>query len=152
MRSVCIICFLISIVCGAKAQNKYVFKADSLHYPIVDECPPNQYLSKDIRIKLAQFNQVYSRQINMGAPDFQVSTEIIKPDLYYSVQKLSKYFCKCLKKGIIQKQEAESEFGSILEKCILIASKDTTPLEAELRATSNPTELVGIFDKIEIQN
>jgi hypothetical protein len=152
MRIVLVVCFFISIAWGTEAQEKYVFKADSLCFPTIDECPPNQYLSKETRIKLAQFNQLYSREINMGAPDFRTSVEILKPDLYYSVQKLSKYFCKCLKKGIIKQEDAEVEFRGILEKCMLIVKKDTTPLEAELRATNNPADLVGIFDKIEIQN
>ncbi|PTN09329.1 hypothetical protein [Mangrovibacterium marinum] len=152
MRTLWIVCFLISIAWGTEAQEKYVFHADSLSFPIIEECPPNEYLSIDTRIKLAQFNQMYSREINMGAPNFQTSVEILKPDLYYSVQKLSKYFCKCLKKGIIKKDEAEIEFRSILDKCMLIVQKDTSPLEAELRATSNPSEIVGIFEKIEIQN
>lgn len=137
----------------SEAQDHYVFKADpKFTIPNIIECPANQYLSEDLRIKLAQFNQVYSKKISMGAPEFQTSIEILKPDLYYSVQKLSKYFCKCLKKGTIQKEAAENEFTKILEKCILIVKEDTSPLEAELRSTSNPVELVGIFDKIVIKN
>ncbi len=152
MRIVLIACFFIGIAWSVKAQDKYVFQADSLCLPTVEECPPNQYLSEDLRVRLAQFNQLYSKEINMGAPDFQTSIEILKPDVYYSVQKLSKFFCKCMKKGVIKKEDAENEFRSILEKCMLIVKKDTTPIEAELRATSNPMDIVGIFDKIEIQN
>lgn len=153
MRYLMIVLFVgCCAVCG-KAQEKYVFNADNRPtVPKIDECPPNQYLSEDIRIKLAQFDQIYSKKIMMGAPEFQTSFEIIKPDLYYSVQKLSKYFCKCMKKGTIKKETAENQFGKILEKCISIVKEDTSPLEAELRATSNPVELVGIFDKIVIKN
>ena len=50
-----------------------------------------------------------------------------------------------------RKENAEDEFRKILEKCIQIVQEDTSPLEAELRATSNPVELVGIFDKIVIK-
>lgn len=147
---------LLFVACAAlcvNGQDKYVFRADpQIQVPKIEECPSNQYLSEDVRIKLAQFNQVYSKKINMGAPDFQTSIEILKPDVYYSVQKLSKYFCKCMKKGTIGKENAEDEFRKILEKCIQIVQEDTSPLEAELRATSNPVELVGIFDKIVIKN
>ncbi|WP_163711841.1 hypothetical protein [Mangrovibacterium lignilyticum] len=57
-----------------------------------------------------------------------------------------------MKKGILQKEIAEDEFRKILEKCLMIVEKDTTPLEAELRATNNPAEIVGVFDKIVIKN
>jgi hypothetical protein len=79
------------------------------------------------------------------------STEIIKPDLYYSIRKLADYYCRCLKKGSMTREKAEDILKSVLDKCIQIASKDTTPIEAELRAANNPQEIVGVFDKIIIK-
>lgn len=145
------ILFALSAV-AAKAQQSYVFESSPVSYPKIEDCPQNDLLSPELRIKLEQFNQIYSKKVSTGAPDFQTSIEIIKPDLYYSVQKLSKYFCKCLKKGILQKDQAENEFRIILEKCLQIAQRDTSPIEAELRTTSNPIEIVCIFDKIVIKN
>lgn len=147
-----LIVFSMVVVAAANAQQSYVFESSPISYPQIEDCPPNDLLSTELCIKLAQFNQLYSKEVSTGAPDFQTSIEIIKPDLYYSVQKLSKYFCKCLKKGLLQREQAENDFRIILEKCLQIAQRDTSPIEAELRATSNPTEIVCIFDKIVIKN
>jgi hypothetical protein len=49
------------------------------------------------------------------------------------------------------RENAENELKSILDKCIQIVSKDTTPIEAELRAANNPAEIVGVFNKIVIK-
>lgn len=152
MKILATIVFLVGVVMVGFAQEAYVYKTDSICYPTIDDCPPNPYLSHNVQLRLQQFNTIYSREVNMGAPDFQSSIEIIKPDVYYSVQKLSKYFCKCLKKGRMERSNAEDKFITILDKCIVIAEKDTSPLEAELRAASNPMEIVGIFEKIVITN
>lgn len=148
----CLVTLIVLFVFSAKAQEKYVFESSKIEYPKIEDCPQNDLLSPDVRIKLEQFNQLYAKQVSTGAPDFQTSFEILKPDLYYSVQKLSKYFCKCLKKGTLQKEVAENEFRVILEKCLQIAQRDTAPIEAELRVASNPTDIVGVFDKIVIKN
>lgn len=135
----------------AKAQIEYVFESTPVKFPKVDECPQNDYLSKDVRIKLEQFNLVYTKKVEIGAPQFISSIEIIKPDVYYSIQKLSKYYCKCLKKGIISQAAVEDELAAILDKCFQIFEKDTKPIEAELRATNNPEDIVNVFDKIVIR-
>ena len=152
MRFLLLVCIGGLLTFAANAQENYIFEGVPVIYPKIVDCPQNQYLSKDVRVKLEQFNLLYSKKVSMGAPDFQTSIEIIKPDVYYSVQKLSKYFCKCLKKGTIQKEKVEDEFKDILEKCLQIAQKDTSPIEAALRSTNNPVEIVGIFDKIIIKN
>ncbi|MFV0376620.1 MAG: hypothetical protein ACK5JD_04870 [Mangrovibacterium sp.] len=144
--------FIVISAIAANAQQSYIFESSPISYPQIKDCPQNDLLSLELSIKLEQFNQLYSKKVSTGAPDFQTSIEIIKPDLYYSVQKLSKYFSKCLKKGTLQKDQAENEFRTILEKCLQIAQRDTSPIEAELRTTSNPAEIVCIFDKIVIKN
>ncbi len=133
-------------------QTKYVFQMCDVNCPKVEKCQGDQFLSEDVQIKLEQFNLIYTKKIDIDGPRCFQSTEIDKPDLYYSVQKLSNYYRKGLKKGTIDKAEAESELKSILDKCIQIFSKDTTPIEAELRAASNPKDIVSIFDKIIIKN
>lgn len=136
---------------AASAQDNYYFESTPVVFPKVSDCPEDNYLSKNVLIKLEQFNQIYTKKVELGGPQYIMSTEIIKPDLYYSIQKLSKYFCKSMKKGTITKDEAEAELVAILDKCFQIFSQDTTPIEAELRAVNNPEAIVGIFDKIVIK-
>ncbi len=152
MRVTILFCLLSFMTVCTEAQEKWVYEATPLSLAPIAECEQNQYLSEDVRMFLSKFNQVYSKKVNMGAPDFQTSIEIIKPDLYYSVQKLSKYFCKCMKKGTLEKNVAEDEFRNILKKCLQIVQRDTSPIEAELRATNNPADIVGVFDRIVIEN
>jgi hypothetical protein len=49
------------------------------------------------------------------------------------------------------REKAEDTLKSVLDKCIQIASKETAPIEAELRMANNPQEIVGVFDKIIIK-
>ena len=145
----CLFFIFLSVV--GRCQKQYVFDSRPVKYPEVKECPDDEYLSRDVRMKLAQFDLIYTKTIDPTSSRFIPSMEIIKPDLYYSVQKLSKYFCKCLKKGTIPKQEAENQFRNILDKCIQIFSCDTGPIEAELRATNDPKDIVSVFNKIVIR-
>jgi hypothetical protein len=143
--------FLVLITFTAKAQDLYVFESSAVEFPEINQFRQEVFLSKDICLKLAQFDMVYTRRIDRSTRQVMPSTEIIKPDLYYSIRKLADYYCKCLKKGIVSKEKAESVLKSVLDKCIQIASKDTGPIEEELRAANNPQEIVGVFDKIIIK-
>ncbi|MEL7586343.1 MAG: hypothetical protein AAGU19_06475 [Prolixibacteraceae bacterium] len=151
MRLLGLLTILLLFVFSGKAQDLYVFESTEVQCPAVDVFHQENYLSVDLCRKLAQFDLVYTRKIKNSAQRIMASTEIIKPDLYYSIRKLADYYCKCLKKGIVTQEKAERELQSILDKCIQIASKNTTPIEAELRAANNPQEIVGIFDKIIIK-
>lgn len=143
--------FFTLITFTAKSQDLYVFESSAAEFPEVRQFRQEVYLSKDLCLKLAQFDMVYTRRIVNPARNAMASTEIIKPDLYYSIRKLSDYYCKCLKKGNMTREKAEDTLKSVLDKCIQIASKETAPIEAELRMANNPQEIVGVFDKIIIK-
>lgn len=134
-----------------KSQDLYVFESSSVEFPEINQFRQDVYLSKDLCLKLAQFDLVYTRRIANPTQNVMASTEIIKPDLYYSIRKLADYYCKCLKKGNITREKAEDTLKTVLDKCIQIASKETAPIEAELRAANNPQEIVSVFDKIIIK-
>ncbi|MGV8139498.1 MAG: hypothetical protein AB2L20_30240 [Mangrovibacterium sp.] len=135
----------------AKSQDLYVFESSAVEFPEINQFRQETYLSRDLCLKLAQFDMVYTRRIVNSTQKAMASTEIIKPDLYYSIHKLADYYCKCLKKGNLTREKAEDTLKSVLDKCIQIASKETAPIEAELRAANNPHEIIGVFDKIIIK-
>ncbi|MGV8096643.1 MAG: hypothetical protein AB2L24_32705 [Mangrovibacterium sp.] len=143
--------FLVLITFTAKAQDLYVYEGSAIEFPVINQFRQEVYLSKDLCLKLAQFDLVYTKRIDRSGKQVMPSTEIIKPDLYYSIRKLADYYSKCLKKGIVSREKAEDVLSSILDKCIQIASKDTAPVEAELRSANNPQEIVSVFDKIIIK-
>jgi hypothetical protein len=143
--------FLILMTFAVKAQDSYVFEGTVIDFPEINRYHQEVYLSKDLCLKLAQFNLIYTKKIDRSTDKTIPSTEIIKPDLYYSIRKLTDYYCKCLKKGIVSHEKVEDELKSVLDKSIQIAYQDTRPVEAELRAANNPQEIVGIFNKIIIK-
>lgn len=143
--------FLFFMAFATEAQDLYVFEGTSTEIPEIDKYHQKVYLSEDLCLKLAQFDMIYTKKIDSSTRKVMPSTEIIKPDLYYSVRRLADHYCKCLKKGSMVREKAEDELKSILDKCIQIASKDTAPIEAELRAANNPTEIVSVFNKIIIR-
>lgn len=152
MKVMVVFCWLFLGAYLVKAQDLYVFEGSSVTFPgKIDVYYPKVSLSEDLCVKLALFDMIYTKKIDSSTRKVMSSTEIIKPDLYYSIRKLADYYCKCLKKGQMVRENAESELKSILDKCIQIASKDTAPIEAELRAANNPEEIVGVFNKIVIK-
>ncbi len=154
MKVMVVFCWLFLGACVVKAQDLYVFEGSSVTFPEkIDVYYPNPKvsLSEDLCMKLALFDMIYTKKIDPSTRKVMSSTEIIKPDLYYSIRKLADYYCKCLKKGQMVHENAEIELKSILDKCIQIVSKDTAPIEAELRAANNPAEIVGVFNKIIIK-
>lgn len=138
-------------VLAAKAQDMYIFESSTVDVPEISQFRQEVPLSKELCMKLAQFDLLYTRRINRSSNQVMPATQIIKPDLYYSIRKLADYYCKCLRKGIISKEDAEGVLKNILEKSIQIALRDTAPIEAELRLANNPQEIVGVFDKIIIK-
>lgn len=133
------------------AQDIFQFKNITCNFPEIKECASDGLWSENVAIKLAQFDQVYTRTINCGPPAYAISTEIQKPDLYFSVQKLVKHYKKCLKKETIPGDKIENEMLEIINKCLLIFNQQTDSVEHELRTANNSQEIIGVFKKIIIE-
>ncbi len=151
MKSI-ILCFIIVLLTlAAKAQDLYIFESSKIEIPEINQYRQDANLSRELCLKLAQFDLMYTNRIDRSTRQIMPSTEIKKPDLYYSIRKLTDYCCKCIKKGSMPREKAEDVLKSVLDKSIQIASLDTTPVEAELRTANNPQEIIRIFDKIVIK-
>lgn len=142
---------LILITASLKAQETYHFKKIACNFPVVDKCDHKDILGDTLVEKLEQFDQVYTKTVNCGPPAYHSSTEIEKPDLYYSIQKLTAYYRKCLKKETLTKEKVEKNMVDILNKCMLIYSQNTQHVEQELRSANNSKEIIGVFNKIIIE-
>lgn len=153
MKILLLFSFTIILLQPLFAQDCYVFRVDTVECPEVLEkdCPDMKFLGKNVSMKMAQFYKVYTREIDLGPPAHISSMEIDKPDLYYSIKKLSKYYTKSLKKGLLDQHEAEKELNGILEKCIAIYSQETQPIENELKLAGNPEEILSVFNKITVE-
>jgi hypothetical protein len=146
-----VLVFLLFVSISTNAQDVFQFKNIACNFPEVKECDSDDLLGEVLTQKLEQFKLVYTKTVNCGPPAYIVSTEIQKPDLYYSVQKLIKHYRKCLKKETLPKEKIENEMAEIINKCLLIFNQETGSVEQELRAANNSEEIIGIFKKIIIE-
>jgi hypothetical protein len=133
------------------AQERFQFKKIDYSLPEIKQCNHDDLLGDTVAMKLEQFKEVYTKTVICGPPGYVSSTEIQKPDLYYSVQKLTNYYRKCIKKETLPKDIIEKNMVDIINKCLLIFNQDTTPLEQELRAANNSKAIIGVFKKIVIE-
>jgi|TARA_R110002050_G_scaffold135508_5_gene258331 hypothetical protein len=147
--SFCICCFFIAI--SSKAQEIFQFKQTPCEFPEIQECAFDELLGETLSVKLEQFNRVYTKKVNLGPPSYIASIEIKKPDLYYSVQKLTKHYRKCKKKDILSQEKIEKEMVEIINKSILIFSQETDSVEQELRQANNSKDIIGVFERIIIE-
>ncbi|WP_053180041.1 hypothetical protein [Sunxiuqinia dokdonensis] len=145
----CICCFLIAI--SSKAQEIFQFKQTPCDFPEINDCNLDKLLGETLSVKLEQFNQVYTRKVNLGPPSYTASIEIKKPDLYYSVQKLTNHYRKCMKKEILSQEKIEKEMVEIINKSILIFNQETDSVEQELRQANNSKDIISVFERIIIE-
>ena len=130
-------------------QDCYTYKSHPVKPCIETQCSFNKYFSPDLNLKLGQFFEIYTDTIPSYGRDLP-SIQIKKPDLYYSIKKISDYYSKCIKKGLLSEDQAEKEFKTILEKCILIYPDNTDKLEADLRSNNHPENIIKIFRLVRI--
>ncbi|WP_299577749.1 hypothetical protein [uncultured Sunxiuqinia sp.] len=145
----CICCFLIAV--SSKGQETFQFKQIACDFPEIKECTYDKLLGEKLSIKLEQFNRVYTKEVNCGPPNYISSIEIQKPDLYYSIQKLTKHYRKCKKKDILSQEKIEKEMVEIIDKSILIFNQQTDSVEQELRQANNSEDIIGVFERIIIE-
>lgn len=150
MKLTICVCFLI-IAVSSKAQEIFQFKQVPCNFPEIKECCNDKFLGEKLSIKLEQFNRVYTKEVSLGPPSYIASLEIKKPDLYYSVQKLTSHYRKCIKKDILPKEKIEKEMVEIIDKSIMIFNQQTDSVEDELRQANNSEEIKDIFDRIIIE-
>lgn len=150
MKLTVCVCFLL-IAVSSRAQEYFQFKQIACNFPEVKECNYDNLLGKAVSIKLEQFNQVYTKMVNCGPPSYISSVEIQKPYLYYSIQKLTQHYRKCLKKDTLPQEKIEKEMVDILTKSILIFNQPTDSVEQELRQANNSKDIIGVFDRIIIE-
>jgi len=131
------------------SQDGYVFKSHPIKPSMHTQCSFNKYFSQDLNLKMEQFLETYTDTIPCYGRNIP-SVQIKKPDLYYSIKKISDYYSKCIKKGLLPENQAEKEFKSILEKCILIYPDNTDKLEADLRSNNHPENMIKIFRLVKI--
>jgi len=149
MKIFLIFCLIFLFSESSWCQDGYVFKSHPLKPCIETQCTFNKYFSPDLNLRMGQFIDTYTDTIPSYGRDIP-SVQIKKPDLYYSIKKISNYYSKCIKKGILPEDQVEKEFKTILEKCIIIFPDNTEKLEADLRSNKHPENIIKIFRMVKI--
>jgi len=142
-------CFIFLFSELSWCQDGYIFKSHPIKPCVEMQCSFNKHFSSDLNFKLGQFIKTYTDTIHSYGRDLP-SVQIKKPDLYYSIKRISDYYSKCIKKGKIPEDQVEKEFKTILEKCILIYPDNTDKLEADLRSNNQPENIIKIFRLVKI--
>ena len=75
------------------------------------------------------------------------TTEIEKPSIYYSVNKINKYLKKEVKKGGISEDEAKDILMKALIVTLNIRHQNTEKLEKELWSLKDPKEITNLYTK-----
>ncbi len=100
------------------------------------------------KMMLLQETYTYVERGTLMAPGDK--TIIKKPDIYYSVKKLNKYYKKAVKKGIVDEDQAAKNLTSAVEKSYSIFYEDTEKFEQYLRSKKKPEDIQKAFDSLQL--
>ncbi|UCH13388.1 MAG: hypothetical protein JSV22_09750 [Bacteroidales bacterium] len=76
---------------------------------------------------------------------------VVKPSIYYALQKLNKYFKKQVKDGMMTEEEARQELNQYLDIAISIVVENTESLENDLRKAKKPDEISRVFSMVMLE-
>lgn len=104
----------------------------------------DHFLGEDIAKKMQLLKESYTyKEVNeISQTEFTV---VEKPSIYRSVNKMSKYLQKDVKKGRISKEKAYTQLDNVLNIAINIRYQDTEKLEKELWKIKEPENLKALF-------
>ena len=135
-------------------EYKYCFRY------LVDE--RSLYEIEDEELKSHPFGDYIARKFHMLKKSYTYieratptspgeKTIVVKPSIYYSLQKLNKYFKKQVKDGIMTEEEARQELNQYLDIAISIVVENTESLESDLRKAKKPDEISKVFSMVVLE-
>ncbi len=129
---------------------RYCVDENSL-YEIDDEELINHFLGDYIARKFHMLKKSYTyvEQATPTSPGEKII--VVKPSIYYALQKLNKYFKKQVKDGIMTEEEARQELNQYLDIAISIVVENTESLEDDLRKAKKPDEISKVFSMVMLE-
>ena len=144
-RKIVLIACLVAPMAFVSAQ-KYQFEYQEKEQKEIESTIfKKHYLGEEIAIKMQLMKEEYTYQIKDEIA-LTESTEIEKASIYNSVNKVSKYLKKGIKKGEISEEEAKETLDKMLDVVINIRYQETAELEEELWGLKDPVALASFFD------
>jgi len=101
------------------------------------------------KMYLIEKNYTYTTEPAPGA--FSGHVMIEKPTLYQSINKINKDYTKGVRKGTIDKTEAEHKLGHVLDVAILLCHQESSQIEHLLQKSDNVDQMLLVFDRIQVQ-
>ena len=144
-RKIVLIACMVAPMAFVSAQ-KYQFEYQEKEQQEIESTIfKKHYLGEEIAIKMQLMKEEYTYQIKDEIA-LTESTEIEKASIYNSVNKVSKYLKKGIKKGEISEEEAKETLDKMLDVVINIRYQETAELEEELWGLKDPVALASFFD------
>lgn len=135
-------------------QDTFLFRNtldDTANVNVDYSMASSHFLGNEVSYKMHLFKETYT-YVEQGTPMSPgVKTIVRKPNIYYAVRKLNKYYKKQIRKDRIDETEARKRMVSILNKCFVIFDQDTTDFEDYLKSLKQPDDIEAAFDKIVLQ-
>lgn len=101
------------------------------------------------KMYLIEKNYTYTTEAAPGA--FSGHVMIEKPTIYQSVSKINKYYTKGVRKGTIDKTEAEQKLEHVLGVAIVLCHQESSQIEQLLEKSNDVAEMILVFDNIQVQ-
>ena len=145
--SVLIICLFTNIVLKAQDTNvsfqfdTYIQKIDTDDVKDNSSHELGDIIARKLHIIEKTFILRYETKVGFNNSEIEVQ----KPDLLESVEKLDKYYRKAVKKNVIDKSEAMTEFSNCLDIAYTIFYEESDDFEKALSKTKNAEDIKAIY-------
>jgi hypothetical protein len=78
-------------------------------------------------------------------------TIVKKPVIYNTILKLNRNLKKMVKKGIMDKNQAATDFNLCLDVALSISADETGDFESELKKSTTPDTIIQVFKLVELR-
>ncbi len=145
------------IVCGlaivgyAQEEDVYYFeeRASELAEVEVDEAiVKKHFLGEDIANKMQILKDTYTWKEYAGELQTTDKTIVEKPAIYYSIKKLSSYYKKAIKKGMVDREEATKRLSNFIDIVYYIRYQETEAFENTLGRLKKVEDIEALFNKV----
>ena len=150
-KNLLIVCFLLFGTITSISAQKYEFEYQEKEQAEPDGTVTRHFLGDQIATKMFLLRKSYTYSVRDEISRVD-KTEIEKPSIYYSVNKVNKYVKKSIKKGQMTEGQAKETLTKVLDVAINIRYQETEELEKELWSTKDPVAIASIFNESIVMN
>lgn len=136
----------------AQEEEKFVFEnsVSALDYSDVNlQQVKDHPLGREVAIKLTLINDRFTYVVEPTPTTPSSRTEVIKPAIYNSIQKLNRYYKKSVKKGVLEPDVARTEFLKYINYALILYGEDTDNFEHSLGKAKKIEDITALYNQIE---